>query len=118
LSLATSNGIHLSFASPLNHTKTIADLGPDPEIYLSTGDRASVVFCWLALRSLISSEPESEPESESGSSKGKRKGSPLNSVREMKRSRRLGFNLADLPFELIQVIVKHMGPPAKDVLFN
>jgi hypothetical protein len=117
LSLATSNGIHLSFASPLNHTKTIADLGPDPVIYLSTGDRASVVFCWLALRSLISSEPESEPESESGSSKGKRKGSPLNSVREMKRSRRLGFNLADLPFELIQVIVKHMGPPAKTVLF-
>jgi hypothetical protein len=116
LSLSTSNGIRLSFSSPLNHTKTIADLGPNPAIYLSTGDRASVVFCWLALRSLISSEPEPEPESEP--SKGKRRGSLLNSDREVKRSRRLGFNLADLPFELIEVIVKHMGPPAKDVLFN
>jgi hypothetical protein len=114
LSLSTSNGIRLSFASPLNHTKTIADIGPNPVIYLSTGDRASVVYCWLALRSLFLSEPESEPEA----SKGKRKGSSLNSDREAKRSHRLGFNLADLPFELIEVIVKHMGPPAKSILFN
>jgi len=118
LSLSTSNGIRLSFASPLNHTKTIADLGPNPAIYLSTGDRASVVLCWLALRSLVSSEPEPEPEPESEPSTGKRKGSPLNSDREVKRSRRLGFNLADLPFELIKVIVKHMGPPARSILFN
>ena len=69
--------------------------------------RQALVFSWLSLRSLQLEQQEEEEHAEGR----KRRGAALLADRHSKRTRSQGFNLGDLPIEILKLVVWNLDGP-------
>lgn len=69
--------------------------------------RQALVFSWLSLRSLQLEQQEEEEHAEGR----KRRGAALLADRHSKRMRSQGFNLGDLPIEILKLVVWNLDGP-------